>query len=264
MNRGNQRVELRKLTLTAALAATYTIFRAIPISKLIGISGSITAAGMVAPVIGVLLEPSYGVAAVFIGTMIASFLPWNPLKFYGLDFLPGALNVALVSLVVRGKRAEGVLMYLFVIGLFIINPFTTVFVGIPFLSPPVPYLWLHIIALIVLVSPFSKNLAGRLGSWNYRGLAKVVLILALTGTMIEHLTGGILFATVVGPGALKAWPAIFVVYPIERAILVLGALFVCTPLLSVLKTTVEENSLMKVKANITLNSAEFVDSKKKD
>src|SRR6266705_2709534 len=105
-----QRSGLRKLTLTASLAAVYTIFRAIPISSLIGISGSITAAGMIAPVLGILLEPAYGIVAVFTGTMVAYLFPWNPLKFYGLDFLPGDRNVTLVRPAVRRRTTDPTLM----------------------------------------------------------------------------------------------------------------------------------------------------------
>ena len=234
------KTDLRKLTLTASLAAIYTIFRAIPISRLIGISGSITAAGMVVPIIGVLLEPSYGIATVFVGTLIASLFPWNPLKFYGLDFLPGALNVALVSMAVRGRRMEATLMFLAVIGLFLINPFTRPFVGTHYLSPPIPYLWLHLIALLLLISPLSRNLGERVRSGNYRSVLIGVIVIAFAGTMIEHLTGGILFAAVVGRGALALWPLIFLAYPIERAILVLGAVLICTPVIGVIRVTVRE------------------------
>ena len=149
--------DTRKLTLTATLAAVYVIFRAIPVSRLIGISGSITAAGMIAPVIGILLEPAYGITAVFTGTMVASLFPWNPLIFGGLDFIPGALNVTLVSLAVRGRRIEATIMFLITMSLFIINPYTKFFVGSQLLSPPIPYLWMHITALIVLVVlPFTR------------------------------------------------------------------------------------------------------------
>jgi hypothetical protein len=241
--------DTRKLTLTATLAAVYVIFRAIPISKLIGISGSITAAGMIAPVIGILLEPAYGIVAVFTGTMVASLFPWNPLKFYGLDFLPGALNVALVSLAVRGRRTEATLLFLVTIGLFIINPFTSVFVGTSVLSPPVPYLWMHLAALVVLVSPLTKNLSTKLTSHHYASLVRPLAVLAFTGTMIEHLTGGLLFATVVGKGALKFWPVIFLAYPIERTILVVGATLIGATLLRLLKSTLVETSLETVKAS---------------
>ena len=73
-----------------------------------------------------------------------------------------------------------------------------------------------------------------------------VAVLAFTGTMIEHLTGGILFATVVGKGALKFWPVIFLVYPIERIILVIGATLIGAALLSLLRPTVVEKSLENV------------------
>src|SRR6266487_2568912 len=199
-----QRSGLRKLTLTASLSAIYTVFR---------------------------------------GTMVASLFPWNPLKFYGLDFLPGALNVALVSLAVRGRRTEATLMFLVMIGLFFINPYTSIFVGTALLSPPIPYLWMHLAALMILVSPLSKGLAVRIGSHRYANLVRPVAVLAFTGTMIEHLTGGLLFATVVGKGALKFWPVIFVAYPFERTILVVGATLICATLLSLLRPSVVEESL---------------------
>jgi len=235
--------DTRRLTLTATLAAVYVIFRAIPISQLIGISGTITAAGMIAPVIGILLEPAYGIVAVFTGTMVASLFPWNPIKFAGLDFLPGALNVTLVSLAARGRRTEATLMFLIMIALFIINPYTSIFVGNALLSPPIPYLWMHLAALVVLVSPLTKNLSTKLTSHHYASLVRPVAVLAFTGTMIEHLTGGLLFATVVGKGALKFWPVIFLAYPIERTILVIGATLIGATLLRLLRPTLIESSL---------------------
>jgi hypothetical protein len=239
--------DTRKLTLTATLAAVYVIFRAIPISQLIGISGTITAAGMIAPVIGILLEPAYGIVAVFAGTMVASLFPWNPIKFAGLDFLPGALNVTLVSLAARGRRTEATLMFLIMIALFIINPYTNIFVGNVLLSPPIPYLWMHLAALVVLVSPLTKNLSAKITSHHYASLVRPVAVLAFTGTMIEHLTGGLLFATVVGKGALKFWALIFLAYPVERTILVIGATLIGATLLRLLRPTLIESSLETVK-----------------
>ncbi len=233
---------LRKLALAAALAAFYTIARAIPISRLIGISGSITAGGVIAPIIGVLLEPSFAVAAVFVGTITASLFPWNPLKFYGLDFLPGALNVAVVSLTIRGMRRQAIILFVFVLATFLVVPNTEFFVGAQVYSPPVPYVWLHLIGLAVLLSPLSKNIGTRIASADRRTLALAVVVVAFTGTMIEHVTGGVLFAVVVGRGALAAWRFIFVAYPIERAILVTGAVIVCTPILLVLRNTISQQS----------------------
>jgi hypothetical protein len=254
------RFDTKRITLTASLAALYIIPRTLPLDKLIGISGSITWSGIITPVLGVFLAPSYGIFAVFIGTMIAAFIPGSAgtLKFGGLDFLGGALNVALISFLVRGRRTEATFMYLAALGLFVINPNTEIFVGskfpnlpVPFQwlripSPPVPYLWLHLVALAVLVSPLTRNIGDTFVSGARRQLAKAVFVAAFIGTMIEHVTGGILFATIVGKGALLSWPFIFLAYPFERVIIALGAVLACTPLLLASRDLITRYRLQEV------------------
>lgn len=254
------RFDTKRITLTASLAALYILPRTIPLDKLIGISGSITFSGIITPVLGVFLAPSYGIFAVFLGTMIAAFIPGSAgtLKFGGLDFLGGALNVALISFLTRGRRTEAVLMYAATLGVFVVNPNTEIFVGtnfpsmpIPFQwfhlpSPPMPYLWLHLVALVVLVSPLTRNLRERFIFGARKELAKAVLVVAFVGTMLEHVTGGILFASVVGSGALRFWPLIFVVYPFERAVIALGAVLVCTPLLLASRDLIARYRLQEV------------------
>src|SRR5712692_1122425 len=227
------RFDTRMITLTASLTALYVIPRTIILDRLIGINGAITFSGIITPVLGVFLAPSYGIFAVFLGTMIAAFIPGSAgtLKFGGLDFLGGALNVALISFLVRGRRTEATFMYVATLGLFVINPNTEIFVGSSLPSLPIPYLWLHLVALAVLVSPLTRNIGDRFSFGSRRDLAKAVLVVAFIGTMIEHVTGGLLFASLFGSVALRSWPFIFLVYPIERAVLVLGAVIVCTPLL---------------------------------
>src|SRR5207245_2366482 len=239
------RFNTRMVTLTASLTALYVIPRTILLDRLIGVSGSITFSGIITPVLGVFLAPSYGIFVVFVGTIIAAFIPGSAgtLKFGGLDFLGGALNVAVISFLVRGRRTEATFMYLATLGLFVINPNTEIFVGnnfpslpVPFQwlrlpSPPIPYLWLHLVALAVLVSPLTRNLPDDFSFGARRELAKAVLVVAFIGTMIEHVTGGILFASIVGSGALRFWPLIFLVYSFERGVIVLGAVLACTPLL---------------------------------
>src|SRR5437879_7097393 len=133
------RFDTKRITLTASLTALYIIPRTIPLDRLIGISGAITFSGVITPVLGVFLAPSYGILAVFLGTMIAAFIPGSAgtLKFGGLDFLGGALNVALISLLIRGRRTEATLMYVATLGLFVFNPNTEIFVGtsFPYLVP---------------------------------------------------------------------------------------------------------------------------------
>jgi hypothetical protein len=254
------------ITLTASLTALYVIPRTIILDRLIGVNGAITFSGIITPVLGVFLAPSYGILAVFVGTMIAAFIPGSAgtLKFGGLDFLGGALNVALISLLVRGRRTEATFMYLATLGLFVINPNTEIFVGsnfpnlpVPFQwfrlpSPPIPYLWLHLIALGVLVSPLTRNLGNIFIRGTRRQLAKAVLVAAFIGTMLEHAMGGILFASLFGSVAQRSWTFIFLVYPVERGVLVLGAVLVCTPLLFASRDLIARFHLREVKQDSRL------------
>ena len=217
------------MSLTASLAAVYTVFRLIPLSRFIGTSGFLTASGMVTPIIGLLIEPEFGVLAVFVGTIVASFAPWNPLRFAGLDFIPGALNLLVVSLAVRGRRIQASLVMLGTIAVFVLTPHTSVFVGSNLDSPPLPFFWMHMLALGILASPASNWLGSWFRSANYSRIALGVGIVALAGTMTEHISGGILFALFLGPGAARFWPGIYLVYPFERIAIVVGAVLISVP-----------------------------------
>src|SRR5438552_18891549 len=107
------RFDTKRITLTASLGALYIIPRTVPLDRLIGVSGAITFSGVITPVLGIFLAPSYGILAVFLGTMIAAFIPGSAgtLKFGGLDFLGGGLYVAMISLLIRGRSIEATLMY---------------------------------------------------------------------------------------------------------------------------------------------------------
>src|SRR5260370_28422547 len=136
----------RMIALTASLTALYVIPRTIILDRLIGINGAITFSGIITPILGVFLAPSYGIFAVFLGTMIAAFIPGSAgtLKFGGLDFLGGALNVALISFLVRGRRTEATFMNIATLGLFVINPNPKFFVGRSFQSLPIPFKWFRL------------------------------------------------------------------------------------------------------------------------
>ena len=230
-----RRVETRELTRVSSFGAIYTMFRAIPFAKLVGLSGFITSSGFIAPALGVLLAPSTVVFSVALGTTIAFVFPWHPVKFFGLDFVPGAVYALIISLLVRGRRFEAVATYVSLILLFMANPNTLIFVGETLGSPPVPYLWMHLLALVVLISPLSSRAVEWLTSSSRSLVARGIAILAFIGTMAEHVAGGVLTALVLGPGAVKVWPAIFLLYPVERIVIVVAAAIVSTALLRSLK-----------------------------
>ncbi len=222
----------RKLTLTASLAAAYGLFRLLPISIFIGGTGTITASGMVIPILAFLLDPAYGVIAILVGTLIGFLSPQtNPVRFAGLDFFPGTLNFLLISLAIRGRRKYASLLMVGIIVAFIAMPHTVIFVGADLGSPPVPYFWLHLVALFVLLSPLSRGLVTRLSSENYSNIGSAIAVAALAGTMAEHLTGGILYALFFPTRAGLLWRLFYLAYPVERAAIVVGAVLVCLPVL---------------------------------
>ena len=76
-------------------------------------------------------------------------------------------------------------------------------------------------------------------------LAGGIAVLALIGTMMQHLMGNILFETILAQpiGYIERvaypaiWGSIFFVYPVERFALVILAVIVGTPVVRVLKTS---------------------------
>lgn len=89
----------------------------------------------------------------------------------------------------------------------------------------VPYVWLHIVAFGLLLSPvIAKVPTWIIRNDNYQLAA--VATLAFVGTMTQHLTGGLLFELVVGlvqgssPSILRgSWQIIFWLYPVERLLI---------------------------------------------
>ncbi|MCJ7770395.1 hypothetical protein MUP37_02335, partial [Candidatus Bathyarchaeota archaeon] len=87
--------------------------------------------------------------------------------------------------------------------------------------------------------PLSRMAAGWVRTLDLRKISTGIAILCLIGTMILHLTGNILFEVIQGqltssiPAAAYPgiWTAVFFVYPVERAILIVSGVLVGTPLM---------------------------------
>ena len=81
---------------------------------------------------------------------------------------------------------------IFLLLAFVLNPLTTLFFG------PVPFVWLHIVALLVLISPLGRKAGQWVETLEPKFLTAGVAILAFVGTMMQHLTGNILTEVVFG------------------------------------------------------------------
>jgi len=242
------RQNTRQIAVVATFAVVYFLFRMIPTFSMIGVSGgTFSLADVIAPLYGMILGPYAGAISVTLGTVLAIAFG-RPMIFLGLDFLPGAVDALIVGLLMRRKRLVAATLYLiFFIG-FLANPYTAIFVpvSVPFLNLYgfCFYAWLHLVALIALISPLSKKAADWVDGASLINLAPGVLILVLIGTMTQHLVGGILYEVVLGMFVGKApevfrllWYAVFWVYPFERGFLIALSTVIGVPLVKALKSS---------------------------
>jgi hypothetical protein len=233
--------------LMASFSALYVVFRSTPTYPLLGIPGATFKAGdIIAPLYGILLGPLLGPLSIAIGTTMAFFTGAPPI-FLGLDFLPASMSATVVGLVSRKRKRESILLNLTAIFIFLLLPFTVFFVRIGPYS--IPFIWFHIVALGLLISPLSTRAAdlNSLGPTSslFDHPSSVLskfwgfLVLALIGTLAQHIVGGILTQVVVGinyhsvPGRYSSWQAfwtfIFYVYPFERVATAIAAAAVAVP-----------------------------------
>jgi hypothetical protein len=208
----------RQVTLAAVFAAIYVILRIVPTFSMVGVSGQFTAGDFMLTSIAAVAGLWSGAVAVVVGTIVAYAV--RPPIFFGLDFLPGLVNVVIAALLLSGRRSLAGAIYLVTLALFLVSPYS-LFYG----YDHIPYVWLHVVAFAVLLSP----LATRIPSWiKSRGYLSVIgfALLAFIGTMAQHLTGGLLFELSLGVvGGMSPvsfagiWQIIFFAYPIERLVI---------------------------------------------
>ena len=232
----------KHIALIAIFSALYTILRILPLGPMIGLGGSFSVSDALAPLMGLILGPFTGGISVIIGTFTAAALG-KPLAFMGLDFLPGLINCIAMGLLMKRKWIPVVGLYALLLGIFAINPYSLTFVQVGSLA--IPFAWLHIIALIVLLSPLRSKATDNIKKLNIPKMALSLTILAFIGTMLQHLTGNLLFQLVFGilaeiPATEFAgvWTAIFFAYPFERILMLIITMLIGTPLIIIIKRAI--------------------------
>jgi hypothetical protein len=186
---------------------------------MIGISGQFTAGDFMLTSIATIAGLWSGAVSVLVGTLVAYAI--RPPIFFGLDFLPALANVSIAALLLSGRRKVADAIYLLILVGFLLSPYSLLY-G----YDHVPYVWLHLLALAILLSP----VAARIPSWVRRGGylgVTAFAVLAFIGTMAQHLVGGLLYELTVGfvgglapAGFAGIWRVIFFLYPEERLIIV--------------------------------------------
>jgi len=236
----------RSLMLIATLAVVYTVLRIIPTFPLVGVPGSrFSASDFVASMYGVILGPYSSTFCIILGTIIGFFAGRPPI-FYGLDFMPAAINALVVGLIVRGRRGYAALLYLLLLVLFLAHPYAPILTEVTVFrsqnSVMFPFVWLHVAGVIVLASPAGSRLAKLIAAKSIRLTTIGFSPLSLIGTLAQHLTGNLLYASMILPllseqARAANWALIFWLYPVERITIVVLSTVVGVPIIRSIRSS---------------------------
>lgn len=192
---------------------------------MVGISSRFTAGDFILTSIALLCGLWSGSVSILIGTVLAFTI--TPPVFFGLDFLPALVNVAVAALLLSGQHRIAQGIYITVFFAFILSPYSLLF-GFGY----VPYTWLHIVALILLLSPLASKIPLWVDSTGFRQIGAIGF-LSFVGTLGQHLTGGLLYELAGGviggvdpSNFMDFWRIIFWLYPIERLLIVAISTFI--------------------------------------
>ena len=233
---GQKSQRTKQIAYLVMFTALYVILRFIPFTIIIGPSGGfLSLSDFLAPIIGILLGPYLGGLSVIIGNFAAIGLG-RPMIFFGLDFIPDLMGVLATGFLIQQKKSRWAIavgINAALLAIFLVNPLTSFFVF------NFPFVWLHIVAFILLLTPLSWYAAKWVDTFNIGKITLGVILISFIAVMVQHLAGNILYEVVLGqltssiPASAypATWSAVFFVYPVERAILVTSATIVGAPLL---------------------------------
>ena len=244
----NMDIKSKQIAIIASFAVIYAIMRILPSFPVIGAPGaSFALADILVPIYAIIFGPYIAAATIFLGTFLGIVFG-KPMIFLGWDFLPATMGALFIGMVIHGKKVFA--LGLFIIGIVIFNllPYTETLIPINE-QISLPYNWLHIIAALALISPLTSMSM----NWIEENSKKTIMglfIIAMIGTMFQHIVGGIVFVVTLGiylqsinPDAFPGiWKTIFFVYPIERLAIALISAILATPILRSIKPIWSDSS----------------------
>jgi hypothetical protein len=224
--------------LAAVFTALYAVLGFLRISPIIGLTGqAITAASIIAPIIGMLLGPYIGALSAFLGGTIGFFL--GALSYP--SFAGGIATAFCAGMIRTGKRTIAASVYLTLFLLFAFYPA----VGPAWVFPLET--WFQIVGLIILLSPLQSFAKKLLDSQSSTRLMYGFFFTCLVSTLAGQIAGSLVFE-ILAPDpnvVMGSWPALTGLYPVERTIIALAAAFIGTALSRTLKSTNLPSSIGK-------------------
>ena len=222
------KINTRSVAFIAIFAALYTALGSVPLFYIFGAYGQfITAALVLAPIIGIILGPVGGALAVAIGGFVGMAITGNaPMGIF--TFMPGAIGVFCVGLAFRGKwYASAVVFAAFIIA----------FAALPSIGDAQYFVWFHAVALFLLLSPATTLAAEYIKTSDAQKLVLGMGIFAFIGVLVDHIVGSFIYQSMIASLPPEVWGTVAFIYPVERLLVTIVAAIVGAAIIRGIKTT---------------------------
>ncbi|MEM3616332.1 MAG: hypothetical protein QXJ31_00245 [Candidatus Bathyarchaeia archaeon] len=227
-------MDTRSLALVISFSALYAVFCVFPIFQIIGLpSKAITAAAVMAPVIGMILGPYLGAFSTIVGGAIGLLTGF----FSHTSLVAGVAAALCASFLYNGKRDLCALTYFSLLLLFGFCPF----VGPVWLYPPLT--WFQILGFIILISPLQSFAIKNMKNTKSDSIHVFSFFITfLVSTLAGQIAGSFMFELSFWPlftvdvNAIGTyWQIVTFLYPIERVIIALASALIGAGLHKALK-----------------------------
>ncbi len=213
----NTRLTSKDLALAVMFTALYAVLGVMKISPIIGLQGqAITAAAIIAPLIGIVLGPYLGSLSALLGGVIGFSL-----GFLSQPSFAAGIAAALCAGLIRDRRRVLALLLYAVLWLALAFYPT---VGPLRLYPA--YLVFQAIGLIILTPPSQSTITKGFNSYKGAGLAFAYFATCMASTLAGQIAGSLIFVTMLQPDVAfwsGTWLATAITYPVERLIIAIFA-----------------------------------------
>ena len=228
------------MALATVFAVVYVILGLFPVSVLIGTASFLTFREVISPLAGMLFGPVVGGASMILGNFVA-FAVGKPVVFDFLDFIPDMVSAVVAGLAFTGRRVAAVALPVVLLVWFTLDPLSATWVNVGGVA--VPFLWMHVASLAVLVVVLLYEARGRLNKLTPLFVGAVTF----ASTMSGHVAGGIMYENIIfrldgvvpQAGYQGFWALTFYAYPLERTLFTVLGTMIAYPVLRAVSRRVQ-------------------------
>jgi hypothetical protein len=216
----------------SVFAAVYTVLGLIPVSAYVGIGSFLTFREILSPLAGMLFGPMIGGYSMVLGGFV-DFALGKPVSFDFLDFVPDLAAAVTAGFCFTGRRGAAVALPVLLMAIYTLDPLSNSLISVGGFE--VPFLWMHLLSVLVLASALLIEGRGRLGLLSPYFIASTVF----AATMCGHVAGSVLYENILvrvnhslsAEAVRSAWTLIFYLYPAERTLFTVLGTVVSIPVL---------------------------------